>query len=349
MENRETLVRKAFRAQARACAGLESPFMELLCNLLAERLNAADRVGSVVLKWQGDPGSGADSVPLRLAGALHALVLSQKDAALALAYPPNPVNQDDLWTAIAAAFASHPSHFFKMLESPPQTNEVRRSSAIMCGLLAVAQKFGLPFELLELGSSAGLNLVPDRYCHRLGHIEVGENESTVLLEPVWRGAPAKPAPIAVVSRAGCDLRPISITSPENLERLKAYIWADQPARMERTVAAWRIAGDHLQAGAVEKADAAQWLRSCLGEQQEGVARFLYHTVAWQYFPSTVQQECIAAIERAAARATFNAPLAHFSMEADGGEGAALKLRTWPGGELVTLGRSDFHGRWIELF
>ena len=78
---------------------------------------------------------------------------------------------------------------------------------------------------------------------------------------------------------------------------------------------------------------------------------IYHTVAWQYFPPRTQAACRAALDRAGAEATPDAPIAHVAMEADGGaEGAALSVETWPsppGASGPTLlARVDFHGRWI---
>ncbi len=53
------------------------------------------------------------------------------------------------------------------------------------------------------------------------------------------------------------------------------------------------------------------------------------------------------IENAGATATDDTPLAWFSMETDGGRGAALTLRLWPGDLTIPMGRFDFHGRWIN--
>ncbi len=76
---------------------------------------------------------------------------------------------------------------------------------------------------------------------------------------------------------------------------------------------------------------------------------IYNTVAWQYFPQEAQAKGLAMIEAAGATATETAPLAWFSMEADGPTpGAALTLRMWPRGEKISLGRADFHGRWVHF-
>ena len=73
-----TPIRQAFRQQAEACAALGSPLMERLMTGLAERLEPGDPVADTVLGWQGDSSARADSVPLRLAGGLHALILTDQ-------------------------------------------------------------------------------------------------------------------------------------------------------------------------------------------------------------------------------------------------------------------------------
>lgn len=348
MEARAAALRSAFAAQARACQSLGSPFMHQLCNLLADRLDLSTAVGRAVLQWPGDPSSSADSVPLRLAGALHALVLSGRSPALAQAYPPHSADDAFLWSAIGGAFDEQKAFILEFLESAPQTNEVRRSAAVMCGLAAVTARYGLPVEILELGASAGLNLVPDLYRHRLGETQAGDAGSKVELAPEWRGRPAPRGDVRVVARAGCDLRPFDLQDPTALQRMRAYLWADQPDRMERTVAAWEIARAALARKGVARADAAAWLEARLASPHEGRTRVVFHTIAWQYFPAGVQAQCLAALEHAGSVATPHSPLVRFAMEADGGNGAALTLTMWPGGEATTFGRADFHGRWIEL-
>ena len=48
------------------------------------------------------------------------------------------------------------------------------------------------------------------------------------------------------------------------------------------------------------------------------------------------------------RATKAAPVAWLGMEADSDSpGAGMTLRLWPEDRTVTLGRVDFHGRWLR--
>lgn len=110
-------------------------------------------------------------LPLRLAGGLHALA-RQQHKRLVACYPPHSLPDPDvLWDAIRIGLDDPglPS----WLDRPPQTNEVGRSAALMVGLLMVAHETRLPLALHELGASAGLNLLLERYDICLGGTRAG--------------------------------------------------------------------------------------------------------------------------------------------------------------------------------
>ncbi|MGV2129333.1 DUF2332 domain-containing protein [Agrobacterium vitis] len=338
-------LRHALTDQARSCDILGSPFTARLCRLAAERLTPESAIGARLIDWPGDITSAGDSVPLRLAGTLHALVLSNESPALAAVYSPHTATDDALWAAVEAAFGQHQAFMQARLNSAPQTNEVRRSAALLPGFLTIASLFGLPLRLSEVGASAGLNLQWDRYAYRLGETSWGDG-SPVLLAPDWQGPPPPSATINVEERAGCDLNPLDPGTPEDCERLFSYIWADQADRLERTKAALALARSNNLS--VERMDAIDWLKQRLAPSHPGQMHVVYHSVAWQYLPDTLKAQGEALITQAGQRATAQAPFARLQMEADGQrDGASLNLQIWPGGERQEIGRADFHGRWVK--
>ena len=128
-------------------------------------------------------------------------------------------------------------------------------------------------------------------------------------------------------------------------RLRAYLWPDQPDRRALTDAAAACSAAIVDRGAVQ-----DWLGPRLDTRHPGNIHLIYHTIAWQYFPDDVKATCTTLIEAAGAQATDDAPLAWFGMEADDGvlgRGAGLTLRLWPGDLHLSMGRADFHGRWID--
>ena len=333
----------ALRTQARACASLGSPFMDRLLTALAENWDASTRLGALFEGWDAeDIGPGGASLPLRLAGGLHALVLNEFAPDLKAVYPPNEVAQVDFLPAVMTALRQHEDFLLDWVASPPQTNEVRRSTALIAVGHWLAARYGLPFRLSELGASGGLNLMWDHYAldTRLG--QLGPPAPTLSLTPDWHGSLPQQAKVDVLERQGVDLNPLDLRAPDQRLRLLAYLWPDQPHRAQLTSAA--IAG---LAANVARADAIDWLANRLDDPKPGSLHFVFHTVAWQYFPTAAQARGTRLIEEAGARATAQAPLAWFGMENDGAEkGAALTLRLWPGDHTFDMGRADFHGRWV---
>jgi hypothetical protein len=339
-------VRQAFLDQAKYCDALGSPFTARICRLHAERLETGGAVADLILNWPGNPSSSADSVPLRIAGCLHALVLEGTDSLLSIAYPPARSDDDALWAAVVRAFEAHADFILERLKSAPQTNEVRRSGALLPGFLTLAQTFGKPLVVSEVGASAGLNLQWDRYRYTLGDTAWGDPDSPVLISPEWRGVTAPRAELNVGGRAGCDLNPVDASDTEQRLRMLSYIWADQADRLARTRSALDLAARHQLH--IERADAIDWLKTRLAESFAGSTHVVFNTIAWQYLPAALQEEGEKLIAEAGERATPDAPLARLQLEADGKpDGAGLTLQVWPSGEKQEVGRADFHGRWVD--
>ncbi|WMT91378.1 DUF2332 domain-containing protein [Pelagibacterium sp. H642] len=347
MSNMNPHVLETFRFQAEACRILGSPFTATLCDLLAERLTDSSRFGARILNWP--ESARADAIALRATGALHALVRSGRARDLAQLYPPLEAKPDQLWDAIEKAIEKHDDFLHDFLDSPPQTNEVMRSSPLLGMSLRLTERLKLPLALYEIGASAGLNLFFDTYHYLLGDDrEWGDSNALVHIESEWRGhVPSLDADLKIVSRAGCDRNPLDPHNPDSVERQLAYIWADQHNRIGRVSAALSAAASMPYA--VEKADAADWVEARLGEAPEpGVARVFFHTIVWQYLPEETKARITAAVEAAGANATADSPLVWMYMEAeDHPAGAVLKQTVWPGGEQETVGLSDYHGRWVD--
>ena len=218
-------VRESFRKQAIPCEALGSPFTARLCNLMAERLDDGSAIGNRVLNWPGISSGTNDALALRVCGALHALVIDGRSAALAQFYPPNHhnISDDNLWQAIDEAFGEHADFILQRINSAPQTNEVRRASILLPGFSEIARITGLPLILSELGASAGLNLNWDRFHYEIGDQSWGDENSSVRLAPEWQGKPYRLRPVEVISRAGCDLFPLDVLDEAKQKRLLSYI------------------------------------------------------------------------------------------------------------------------------
>jgi hypothetical protein len=344
----EVRVREAFAKQAAICTAAGAPFTGRVCGLVGARLDRSGPIGQRVLDWPGNPSHEGDALPLRFAGGLHDLARSGVDPALSAIYPPNAAPGDDeaVWSVLADAIATHAGALDPWLNGPPQTNEVGRSAGLMAGLLVLADRFGLPFDLYELGASAGLNSLLDRYGFDLGGVRAGDPSSPVQLKPIWNGPPPPEATVRVVSRQAVDRHPLDVTDPATRRTLSAYVWTDQRERLARLNAALDLAVQSPPEIATR--DAADWLEARLAvEPKPGVCRVVLHTIAFQYFPPDRQDRIRAHMATVGARATGEAPLAWLTFEAeeDGFERRPmLRLRSWPGpDEAVALARGQPHG------
>ena len=339
-------LRAAFHSQSKACGALGSPFMARLLMILAENWPEGTPLDRHFATFSGDIGPSGASLPLRLAGGLHALVRRGANAGLNDVYPPRVCDDASLGNAVISALKTHSDFLIDWTQSAPQTNEVRRSAVLIAGAHVAHQLSPLPIVLSELGASGGLNLMWDHYGLDINGEYFGPNNAALTLRPVWEGPfPPTKAP-KIAQRAGVDLNPLNPKNRADLERLLAYLWADQPDRITLTERAAAVCSAHVSEG-----DAIDWLEHRLAAAPMGHLHLIQNTVAWQYFPYDAQKRGTALIESAGAKATADRPLAWLSMEADDAVpdpgGAAIILRMWPANVTVNLGRADFHGRWIK--
>lgn len=233
------------------------------------------------------------------------------------------------------------------MESPPQTNEIRRANALIPGFHLIVKETGLPLVMSEIGASTGLNLNWDLFAMEIDGQVWGASDSQVRLTPEWRGPLPPMAEIEVLDREGCDVKPLNPNNADDRLRLLSYIWPDQAQRIENTKRAIDLACETGRT--VSKEDALAFLKRRL-KPVEGATRVIYHSIMWQYLSGDAQAEGEAMIAAAGAEATRNTPLAWLRAEPDNqGDGAAITLNLWPGGESRDLGRMDFHGRWIEWY
>jgi hypothetical protein len=337
-------VRAAFSTQAGWCDRLGAPFTALLCRLLGERIDRSTAVGRRVLDWPGDADPFGDALALRLCGGLHALVRRGGAPALAACYPPNALpDAETLWAKLAPVLADPAP--LPWLDSAPQTNEVGRSAVLMSGLLAAADRFAQPIELLELGASAGLNLLLDLYAYDLGGLAAGDPASPLRLKPEWKGPPPPDAAVAIAGRRGVDLNPLD--PRRDGERLLAYVWPDQQARLARLGTALAVAAANPPS--VDRGDAAAWLEQRLAEPQGlGVTRIVFHSVAFHYFPAATRERIAALMAEAGGAASEETPLGWLRYETEPDEDRfTLRLRLWPGGEDRLLAACDPHGNKVS--
>jgi hypothetical protein len=335
---------EAWSRQIAWCDGNGSPFTARVLEAAWADRERGGALADLLPAWQGD--ADADAVPLRVAGALHALALSGRDVELAALYPPRQA-QGDITHAVANAMLDHRDVMAEYLALPPQTNEIGRSAVLLPGFAAIAQTTGLPLATFEIGASAGLNQLWHHYRYALGDVTWGDRGSEVLIRAEWQGAlPALPERIEVASHAACDVSPIDLQTDGAGLRLTSYVWPDQRERLDRLRAAIALAQRlHIR---VEAADALTWAQDALAPQRRGCATVLYHSVMWQYLPEPTRNGLRGLIEATGSHATREAPLAWLAFEPPGSDAQMLlTLTLWPGGQRRVLAEAHPHGKWVR--
>lgn len=328
--------------QAAFVRALGSPFAAAVLEAAERHLASAPRTAALIRSWQGDPRAAA--LAMRFNAAIHALARLGRPRKLRALYERE---HDDFDGAVAEAMAAEDDFIAMWMRDPPQTNEVCRAAGIMAALAVAHGSIGMPFELLELGSSAGLNLNLARYTYDLGGTRAGAPDSLVRIAPEWRGPPPPSSDVHVLTARGVDINPLDTSDEATRERLLSFVFADQPARAERLRQALQIARQNPPR--VDRADAATWLKEQLGvPQAPGRCRAVFHSMLLQYLSGDDRRAVEEAIEDAASRADDERPLVRISFEwTESRDEVQLRLACWPSGKSWHLATCHPYGAWID--
>jgi hypothetical protein len=301
----------------------------------AEEVEGGEIVFAVLSGHEVDPAPSA--LALRLMGAVHRLVLEGLAPELARHYPSAggeaPV-QGGAWPPFLDLLRERRADLRALVEHPVQTNETARCAPLLCAFLEVARLTGRPLRLLEVGSSAGLNLAFDRYRYKLGDQSWGSPSSPVTIRAALDGKPPLEAPLEVTSRAGCDARPLDPRSEEDRLTLTSYVWPDQVERLARLRAALELAaGMDVR---VEQAGAADWIETQLRDEAPDATTVVFHSIVMQYLTAEEHER----FERAVRSAPGS--VAWVRMEpAD--ELTDVRLTLLPAGDERLIARAGYHG------
>ncbi len=174
-----------------------------------------------------------------------------------------------------------------------QTNEPGRCATLLPLLAALPQ----PLALIEVGASAGLCLVPDRYSYRYGdgtRLDPIDDPSPVALDCDVRGAVPVPTAIPeVVWRAGIDLSPIDLADDDQVAWLQNLIWPEHDRRRDRLRAAVELV----------RADRPRILTGDLNDELPALARqapadatlVVFHTAVLMYLSTKDRQRFVATV------------------------------------------------------
>ena len=222
-----------------------------------------------------------------------------------------------------------------------QTNEVSRCSSLMPAFGMVALDAGRDLALIDVGASAGLNLLWDRFDYRYSDgSSFGSGRSPVRIDCECRGTmPQIPARFPKVAyRVGIDLSPIDLGQDDAYRWLQALIWPEHADRLARLAAArsvWLQEPPRVEAG-----DAMVLMPELIEQAPESAVLCIVHAHTLNQFSDRARAAFVCLLQSV----SQSRPVYEVSAEHD-----RLTLFRYSARErmiLLSAARSA-HGRWVE--
>jgi hypothetical protein len=317
-----------------------SPLYEFLSLKIAED---AEMIQLASAARKGQP------VPNLFFGAVHYLLLQGKLHQLGEFYPSiskNPEKPVNAYPAFVDFCQKYSGEIIDLLENKiVQTNEVRRCSYLYPVFSHIYQLTNKPLALIEIGTSAGLQLFLDRYSYSYGTGEVhGNPHSDVHLSSLIKGDKAalpEMGQFEVATRIGTDLHINDVRNTEDFLWLKALIWPEHLERRELFEKAASYVSN--QTLSLIEGDGVEILRSLASEIPEDQVICVFHTHVANQMSVDTKGKLLEYIKEIGTRR----PIFHvYNNIYD----AKLHLDYHHGGKetLNTIGETDGHGRWFKL-
>jgi hypothetical protein len=164
-----------------------------------------------------------------------------------------------------------------------QTNEPARCATLLPLLATLPQ----PLALLEVGASAGLCLLPDRYGYDYGGHRVEPTQTVDVQAPTFscRASASTPLPargVDVVWRAGLDLEPVDVHDHDQIAWLEALVWPGEGQRLERLRAAVAVA--RADPPPVTRGDLRHDVPALAAQAPKDATLVVFHTAVLGYVP-----------------------------------------------------------------
>jgi hypothetical protein len=241
--------------------------------------------------------------PNLLLAAVHYLLLRGADHPLGAFYPSvapfAAVPPGDPVPAFRAFCRDHCDALIELVSAGlVQTNEPRRCTVLLPAFATVARLAGgTPLALIEVGASAGLNLLFDRYGYDYGAgRSAGDPDAPVRFTCELRGAVLPPIPAGmplVAARVGIDLNPIHAADPQATLWLRALVWPEHPERAALLQEVLTLA--QHEPPALIAGDALTALPQAIAEAPTDASLCVFHIATLAHFPPEARERFRALI------------------------------------------------------
>lgn len=295
-------------------------------------------------------------VPVLLFAAVHFLLLAGDQHRLSNYYPDittrarraESVASGEPYALFKAFCRRHKAAIREIITTRTvQTNEVQRCACLVPAFSLIADEAPeAPLALIEVGASAGLNLLWDKYGYDYGEgRHFGDIRSPVQILCTPRGGvhPAIPTPFPKVAfRTGIDLDPIHVHDERSARWLRALLWPEHEHRfrlLEAALLRARRDPPPLVAG-----DLFDRLPEVLDWAPSECTVCVFHTFTlYQCTPQASERLSSLLAEWSLGREVFL-----ISMEPRGSE-SSLEITWFEHGLLSRrkIADADHHGRWLR--
>ncbi|MBS2968286.1 DUF2332 domain-containing protein [Metabacillus sp. KIGAM252] len=277
-------------------------------------------------------------------GAVHYLLLKGTDNRLSEIYQ-NSVNEESWFPAFKEFCQEHKDEIVFLLKTKlVQTNEVRRCAYLFPVFQYIYELTNKPLALLEIGTSAGLQLLWDQYAYSYGTEDVyGNPSSDFQIQSEWIGNKEPPLkkyvpPVSV--RMGFDLNIVDVKDQEEYLWMKALIWPEHKERLAMFERAASLAGS--QPVQFFEGDGTALLASAAEAVPADSVICVFHTHVANQMPDEAIERLLSSIQEIGRRRdvfhlynNIEDRLLHLDYRLEG------KAYT------ETIAETDGHGRWFK--
>ncbi len=320
-----------------------------LYGFLAERIGRDERLKALAARAR--PGQPRANM---LLGAVHYLLLSGYHHRLANYYPSlggsKTVVEGEPFALFVDFVGEHEAELATLIAShTTNTNEVGRSALLHPGFRFLHAQAPAPLALIEIGPSAGLNMLWDHYGVRYwrdgAEVLAIAPKAELVIDCELRGAQLPvlgPTP-AVAQRLGLELNPNDLEDVRNRDWLCALVWPEHVERFNRLKAA--ISLRRKMKLDILGGDALETLMAAIAATPRQATVCIYHTVALYQFSSAMKQS----LEDLLTVAGLRRQVFRLGFELAGDMRHLLGLRRYGDGvcEDWILADAQPHGAWMQ--
>ena len=327
---------------------IRQPYYHALLEALSHSATALDLLCEVPLEQRNA------MLPLAI---LHYRALRGESVLAPLYASINGANRptpEQFAATVVALVEAQPELVREQLHRTVQTNEVGRSAVLQAVLRELRRRGLTDVNLLDVGTSAGLNLYLDHYNVAT---EAGGDPLTLVCESLT--SDDRPGPLPTIhKRVGIDRNPLDLRRADDAMWLRACLWPENPDRLRRLEQLESLA-PAWEPLTLLRGDALGLLSDALGAMDNAYPTIVMHTWVAAYFSEELQELFATELRRRVRKENLYWLYLEWPRGVRGllppeptakspRSGASQIVVAQPGGVATHWGWCHAHGRWLSL-